>query len=284
MSRFISTIVHSDRVVVGASLAGITVLAWIYLFREAEKMSQVDMGMAMPQMSTWDVGHLGFLVIMWSIMMVAMMVPSVTPMVMMFTTINRKRQESDRRDLLPIGIFVAGYLIAWAAFSIGVSVAQWGLHAAALLSADDDEHDADPRGNTADRWRYLPVDAAQVCLPRALPNADVISHDLVASRPARCTHHGASPWIVLRRMLLGSDGAAFRGRGYERAVGGRDRCLRLHRESCTARRVHWPCGRRAARRSGSLGSDPRSDVVTGLPQRNNVEIPTAISNTSATRR
>ena len=134
MSRFISTIVHSDRVVVGASLAGITVLAWIYLFREAEKMSQVDMGMAMPQMSTWDVGHLGFLVIMWSIMMVAMMVPSVTPMVMMFTTINRKRQESDRRDLLPIGIFVAGYLIAWAAFSIGVSVAQWGLHAAALLS------------------------------------------------------------------------------------------------------------------------------------------------------
>jgi len=125
---------NSDRAVVGASLAGITVLAWIYLVREAEKMSQMDVGMAMPQMSTWDVGHLGFLVVMWSIMMIAMMVPSVTPMVMMFTMINRKRLESDRRDLLPIGIFVAGYLVAWAIFSVGVSVAQWGLHAATLLS------------------------------------------------------------------------------------------------------------------------------------------------------
>ena len=125
---------NSDRAVVGASLAGMTILAWIYLVREAEKISQMDAGMAMPQMSTWDLGHLGFLVVMWSIMMIAMMVPSVTPRVMMFTTINRKRLGSDRRDLLPIGIFIAGHLMAWAIFSAGVSVAQWGLHAATLLS------------------------------------------------------------------------------------------------------------------------------------------------------
>lgn len=125
---------NSDRAVVGVSLAGITLLAWVYLLREAGKMSQMDMGMAMPQMATWDVGHLGFLIVMWSIMMVAMMIPSVTPMVMMFTTVNRKRQESGRRDLLPIGIFVAGYLLAWALFSVGVSIAQWILHAVALMS------------------------------------------------------------------------------------------------------------------------------------------------------
>ena len=134
MSRLISTIVNNDRAVVGMSLAGITVLAWVYLILETEKMSRMDMGMAMPQMATWGLGHLGFLVVMWSIMMVAMMVPSVTPMVMMFTTVNRKRQEEGRRDLLPIGIFVSGYLIAWAFFSAGVSVAQWILHAAALMS------------------------------------------------------------------------------------------------------------------------------------------------------
>ena len=50
MSRFISAIMNSDRAVVGASLAGITVLAWIYLVREAEKMSQMDVGMAMLSM------------------------------------------------------------------------------------------------------------------------------------------------------------------------------------------------------------------------------------------
>ena len=135
MNRLVSAIVNSDRAVVGACLAGITALAWIYLIREAEEMSRIDMGMAMPQMTTWDAGHLGFLFVMWSIMMVAMMVPSVTPMVMMFTMVNRRRrQDPDRGFLLPTGIFVVGYLIAWSVFSAGVSVAQWGLHAAALLS------------------------------------------------------------------------------------------------------------------------------------------------------
>lgn len=134
MKRFVTAVVNSDRAVVGVSLAGITVLAWVYLLREAEQMSRMDLGMAMPQTASWDASHLAFLTVMWSIMMVAMMVPSVTPMVMMFSTVNRKRLESDRRDLLPIGIFVLGYLIAWAVFSVGAGLAQWSLHAATLLS------------------------------------------------------------------------------------------------------------------------------------------------------
>lgn len=134
MSRLLSNAVTSDRAVVGLSLAGITALGWLYLIVEADKMSRMDESMAMPHMMSWDASYLGFLFVMWSIMMVAMMVPSVTPMVMMFTTVNRKRRESDRTDLVPVGVFVSGYLIAWMAFSAAAAVAQWALHAAALVS------------------------------------------------------------------------------------------------------------------------------------------------------
>ena len=134
MSRLLSNAVTSDRAVVGLSLAGITALGWLYLIVEADKMSRMDESMAMRHMMSWDASYLGFLFVMWSIMMVAMMVPSVTPMVMMFTTVNRKRRESDRTDLVPVGVFVSGYLIAWMAFSAAAAVAQWALHAAALVS------------------------------------------------------------------------------------------------------------------------------------------------------
>ena len=134
MNRLLSNAVTSDRAIVGLSLAGITALGWLYLIVEADKMSRMDESMAMPHMMSWDASYLGFLFVMWSIMMVAMMVPSVTPMVMMFMTVNRKRRESDRTDLVPVGVFVSGYLIAWMAFSAAAAVSQWILHAAALVS------------------------------------------------------------------------------------------------------------------------------------------------------
>ena len=134
MNRLLSSAVTSDRAIVGLSLAGITALGWLYLIVEADKMSRMDESMAMPHMMSWDASYLGFLFVMWSIMMVAMMVPSVTPMVMMFATVNRKRRESDRTDLIPVGVFVSGYLIAWMAFSAAAAVAQWTLHAATLVS------------------------------------------------------------------------------------------------------------------------------------------------------
>ncbi len=134
MNRLLSNAVTSDRAIVGLSLAGITALGWLYVIVEADKMSRMDESMAMPHMMSWDASYLGFLFVMWSIMMVAMMVPSVTPMVMMFTTVNRKRRESDRTDLVPVGVFASGYLIAWMVFSAAAAVAQWTLHAAALVS------------------------------------------------------------------------------------------------------------------------------------------------------
>jgi predicted metal-binding membrane protein len=71
--------------------------------------------------------------VMWTVMMVAMMVPSTTPMVLMFASINRRRDE--RLDpIAPAGMFLLGYIVAWAWYSAFATLGQWGLHSAALLS------------------------------------------------------------------------------------------------------------------------------------------------------
>ena len=87
-------------------------------------------GMVMP----WSVSDIILLFVMWAVMMVAMMTPSAAPMVFGFLTINRRRRV-ESRSLLPVGIFLLGYVAVWTGFSAGATAAQWGLHKAAALSA-----------------------------------------------------------------------------------------------------------------------------------------------------
>ena len=89
--------------------------------------------MAMPQMQTWTLVELVLLFVMWTVMMVAMMVPSAAPMVLMFANVQRRRQQQ-QRPFVPTSVFLIGYLVVWTVFSIIATFAQWGLHTAALLS------------------------------------------------------------------------------------------------------------------------------------------------------
>ena len=65
--------------------------------------------------------------------MVAMMVPSTTPMLLAFATIARSRR-AQGRAFVPLWVFLAGYLVLWAEFSLAATLAQWGLHSLALIS------------------------------------------------------------------------------------------------------------------------------------------------------
>ncbi len=62
-----------------------------------------------------------------------MMLPSAAPMILTFSTVNRKRREQEQ-PFVPTGIFVLGYLAVWTIFSALAALAQWALHATALLS------------------------------------------------------------------------------------------------------------------------------------------------------
>jgi predicted metal-binding membrane protein len=63
-----------------------------------------------------DPGSLSFFLVTWVVMMAAMMFPSIAPMVLMFARIQEGRRE--RGQAVPASLtalFVAGYLVSWAA-------------------------------------------------------------------------------------------------------------------------------------------------------------------------
>jgi len=64
-----------------------------------------------------DLGGLGWYVGIWVTMMAAMMLPSVVPMVLVFSRVSRERRRHGRAAA-PSWIFVAGYLAAWTAYGL----------------------------------------------------------------------------------------------------------------------------------------------------------------------
>jgi len=131
----LEALLRRDRVVVAVGLFAITALTWTYLLYLASRMGGMEMsaGVARPQMVAWGPVDLLLTFVMWSVMMIAMMIPSAVPMILLFAKINRTRRE--REDpALPTATFVTGYLLAWTALSALATLAQWGLHSAALLS------------------------------------------------------------------------------------------------------------------------------------------------------
>ena len=94
---------------------------------------EMSTDVAIPRMDAWGPVELLLTFVMWSVMMIAMMIPSAVPMILLFTKINRTRV--DREDsAFPMATFVAGYLLVWTVLSALATLTQWGLHDAALLS------------------------------------------------------------------------------------------------------------------------------------------------------
>ena len=128
------TILRRERRIVGGCLAALVVLAWLYLFHTKMTMAGMDMpGMVMIDTQQWEPATVLLLFVMWAVMMVAMMLPSAAPMILSFLTVNERRQAAGR-PFVPVTIFILGYLAVWTAFSVLATLAEWGLHQAALLS------------------------------------------------------------------------------------------------------------------------------------------------------
>jgi len=131
----LEAVVKRDRAIVLAAVAGLSVLAWAYLLILGWRMPHEDMAMAMamPHMHAWGATEVVFTWVMWAVMMVAMMTPSAAPMILTCAALNRRRR-APQGPLVPTAVFVLGYLIVWGGFSAVATLAQWGLHTAALLS------------------------------------------------------------------------------------------------------------------------------------------------------
>jgi predicted metal-binding membrane protein len=131
-----------------ASIAILCALAWAYLAYVASTgmdmsatsgmAAMPDMpdmpGMAMPMAHDWTGADFAAMFLMWAAMMVAMMLPSVMPMVVLYGRTNAHRAAQGRPSQ-PTWPFVAGYLIAWVAFSLLATFANWALHAQGYLTS-----------------------------------------------------------------------------------------------------------------------------------------------------
>jgi predicted metal-binding membrane protein len=131
MARSLEAILRRDRAVVGAGVAGISALAWVYLLRLGT--ADMDASMAMPDMRGWGPVDALLLLAMWVVMMVATMLPAASPMILMFTTVNGRRT-AEGRAVARTGLFVLGYVVVWSGYSVLAALVQWALHARALLS------------------------------------------------------------------------------------------------------------------------------------------------------
>ncbi|AGW95515.1 hypothetical protein N234_36240 [Ralstonia pickettii DTP0602] len=144
--------VRRDRLVVVTALTAVIALSWAYLLAgagmgmsafEVTRMSQRGIatgmcdggmsGMAMVAPAVWTPGYAVLMFFMWCVMMVAMMLPSAAPMILLFATVNRKQRDT-RRPYVPTSIFAMGYLAAWAGFSLIAVILQWGFQRTGILS------------------------------------------------------------------------------------------------------------------------------------------------------
>lgn len=124
-------VLQRERMIVAVGIVGVVALAWAYLFAGAGiDMSMV--GMPMEPMP-WSPFYGALVFAMWWVMMIAMMVPGATPMILLFTAIKRK-QAASVNPSVEAWLFLGGYLLVWAGFSLLATLAQWGLEYVGLLS------------------------------------------------------------------------------------------------------------------------------------------------------
>ena len=123
----IESLLKRDRVLVVVGILLIAVLAWAYTAYASYDMQSIGVVMGMPKTGSWSTVDWGSMFLMWTVMMTAMMVPTAAPMVLVFTAVNRKRQEQ-RRPFVPTSVFMSGYIAVWCGFAAAATVANWALH------------------------------------------------------------------------------------------------------------------------------------------------------------
>jgi predicted metal-binding membrane protein len=115
------TLLRANPIGVAAMLLGGALVAWIVTI---ERMRGMDMGPGS------GLGSLGWYVGVWVTMMAAMMLPSVAPMVLVYSRVSRERARRGRA-YVPTWIFVVGYLAAWTVYGL----AAYGVYRA-VVAAD----------------------------------------------------------------------------------------------------------------------------------------------------
>lgn len=127
----------ASRLITVAALVVVTAVAWAFLVGSEAAMATMtgrgffaDLATAMMEPAATG-PYLVATALMWAVMMVAMMGPSVLPVVLLFHRLDRRRDGV--RAEWDGALFASGYLLAWIGFGLAATAVQWTLHHAALL-------------------------------------------------------------------------------------------------------------------------------------------------------
>jgi len=128
ISHTFERVLRRDRAITIALLILVVCNSWAYILSGG--------GSEMPTMITaggnWDLDYSIVMLVMWWVMMLAMMLPSAAPMILMFVSLNRQRPDG---SIVAVLVFVSAYVLSWGAFSVVATLLQWGLEKTGFLSS-----------------------------------------------------------------------------------------------------------------------------------------------------
>ena len=124
---------QSDRSSAVMLLVVLPALSWLWIAVMARDMYGPMTGASAWMMTLdWDATHLLLLWAMWTVMMTAMMLPSASPLVLLYGAAARK--SAPRAAGRQTYALAAGYLAVWTAFSVGATALQRALASLMLVT------------------------------------------------------------------------------------------------------------------------------------------------------
>ncbi|MBU9160364.1 DUF2182 domain-containing protein [Burkholderia multivorans] len=130
-----------ERAVTLLAMAAVAALCWFYVWTGAGTgMSALEMTTValFPHRLPDDPGSMApslpTVILMWWTMMIAMMTPGAAPLVLLYRRVLRHRGAEARASARLSACLLAGYLVAWLAFSVLAAWLQQGLQPAGLIS------------------------------------------------------------------------------------------------------------------------------------------------------
>ena len=150
-STSLEGLLRRDKLVTCTAILLLIILCSLYtIFGVGMSMSAIEMTpglgqstIAMPTMAnmkkmmmepaSWSISYGLLVFLMWWLMMVAMMLPSAAPMILLYTALIRRAQKT-KNIITEVTLFISGYLLAWATFSLFAAALQSQLEVRGWMS------------------------------------------------------------------------------------------------------------------------------------------------------
>lgn len=121
----LETVLRYEFTPVVVVLVLLSLVSWIWIVVMARDMYGPMTGASAWMMTAvWDAPHLTLLWAMWAVMMVGMMLPSASPMLLLYGGVARRSAAGASAASRQIYVLAAGYLVVWASFSLAATTLQ----------------------------------------------------------------------------------------------------------------------------------------------------------------